>query len=133
MRKNATRVLLFCMLISITIAGFSQQRRTVTGVLQDNKGVAVHGASIVEKGTPNGTSSSTDGTFSTSSAYYPRETFNEQMPRRFWLIDPGETNRTNWQAAMTAQGFTPNAQDLPTLSTQRIWYDKNAPAFGAGN
>ena len=69
----------------------------------------------------------------TGSAYYPRETFNEQIPRRFWLIDPGETNRVNWQAAMTAQGFTPNAQDLPSLSTQRIWYDKNAPAFGAGN
>lgn len=69
----------------------------------------------------------------TGSAYYPREPFNEPIPRRFWLIDPGETNRANWQTAMTEQGFTPNAQDLPTLSTQRIWYDKNAPAFGAGN
>ena len=69
----------------------------------------------------------------TGSAYYGREPFNEPIPRRFWLIDPGETNRANWQAAMTEQGFTPNAQDLPTLSTQRIWYDKNAPAFGAGN
>ncbi len=69
----------------------------------------------------------------TGSAYYPREPFNEPIPRRFWLIDPGETNRANWEAAMAEQGFTPNAQDLPTLSTQRIWYDKNAPAFGAGN
>lgn len=69
----------------------------------------------------------------TGSTYYPREPFNEPIPRRFWLIDPGETNRANWQAAMTEQGFTPNAQDLPTLSTQRIWYDKNAPAFGGGN
>jgi hypothetical protein len=69
----------------------------------------------------------------TGSTYYPREPFNEPIPRRFWLIDPGETNRANWEAAMAEQGFTPNAQDLPTLSTQRIWYDKNAPAFGAGN
>ncbi|MHA4846085.1 SusD/RagB family nutrient-binding outer membrane lipoprotein [Flavitalea antarctica] len=69
----------------------------------------------------------------TGSAYYGRETFNELIPRRFWLLDPGETNRANWQKAMTDQGFTPNAQDLPTLSTQRIWYDKPAPAFGAGN
>ena len=69
----------------------------------------------------------------TGSAYYAREPFNEPIPRRFWLIDPGETNRANWQTAMTEQGFTPNAQDLPTLSTQRIWYDKNAPAFGGGN
>ena len=69
----------------------------------------------------------------TGSSYYGRETFNEMIPRRFWTMDPGETNRANWQAAMTDQGFTPSAQDLPTLSTQRIWYDENAPAFGGGN
>jgi SusD/RagB-like outer membrane lipoprotein len=69
----------------------------------------------------------------TGSAYFPREPFSEPIPRRFWLVDPGETNRANWQQAMADQGFTPNAQDLPTLSTQRIWYDKTAPAFGAGN
>lgn len=67
------------------------------------------------------------------STYYAREPFNETIPRRFWTTDPGEANRANWQAAMTDQGFTPNAQDLPTLSTQRIWYDKTAPNFGEGN
>ena len=67
------------------------------------------------------------------SAYYARETFNELIPRRFWTIDPGETNRANWNAAMADQGFTPNAQDLPSLSSQRIWYDKTAPDFGGGN
>ncbi len=67
------------------------------------------------------------------SSYYARETFNETIPRRFWTLDPGETNRANWEAAMSEQGFTPNAQDLPTLSTQRVWYDKPAPDFGEGN
>ncbi|MGV8878462.1 MAG: SusD/RagB family nutrient-binding outer membrane lipoprotein [Sphingobacteriaceae bacterium] len=67
-----------------------------------------------------------------NSTYYARETFNESIPRRWWLTDPGEVNRQNWQTAMTEQGFTPNAQDLPTLSSQRIWYDKNAPALGGG-
>lgn len=67
-----------------------------------------------------------------NSTYYAREPFNESIARRWWLTDPGEVNRANWNAAMTDQGFTPNAQDLPTLSTQRIWYDKNAPAFGEG-
>ncbi len=67
------------------------------------------------------------------SAYYAREPFNETIPRRFWTIDPGEVNRSNWNAAMQEQGFTPNAQDLPTLSTQRIWYDKASPNFGEGN
>src|SRR5687768_8287381 len=66
MRKNAPRVLLVCMLVLFTVAGIGQQRRTVTGVVQDDKGVPVAGASIVEKSTPNGTSTSTDGTFSLS-------------------------------------------------------------------
>ena len=69
----------------------------------------------------------------TGSAYYSRETFNEPIPRRFWTLDPGETNRPNWEAAMLDQGFTPNAQDVTSLSTQRIWYDKTAPDFGGGN
>jgi hypothetical protein len=34
---------------------------------------------------------------------------------------------------MQNQGFTPNARDLPALSTQRVWYDKTAPVFGEGN
>jgi len=67
------------------------------------------------------------------SAYYAREPFNEIIPRRFWTTDPGEVNRSNWNAAMQEQGFMPNAQDLPTLSTQRIWYDKTSPNFGEGN
>lgn len=67
-----------------------------------------------------------------TSNYYAREPMNEVIPRRFWTTDPGETNRANWEAAMSEQGFTPNAQDLPTLSTQRIWYDKPAPDFGEG-
>jgi hypothetical protein len=67
------------------------------------------------------------------STYYAREPFNETIPRRFWTTDPGEVNRSNWNAAMQEQGFTPNAQDLPTLSTQRIWYDKTSPNFGEGN
>ncbi|MBX2920667.1 MAG: SusD/RagB family nutrient-binding outer membrane lipoprotein [Chitinophagaceae bacterium] len=68
-----------------------------------------------------------------TSGYYARETFNEQIARRWWTNDPGEVNRANWSAALSEQGFTPNQRDLPTLSTQRIWYDKNAPAFGEGN
>jgi len=67
-----------------------------------------------------------------TSSYYAREVFNDPIPRRWWLTDPGAVNRDNWNAALTAQGFTPNAQDIPTLNSQRIWYDKNAPAFGEG-
>lgn len=66
------------------------------------------------------------------SAYYAREVFNEPIARRWWTNDPGEVNRTNWNAALSEQGFTPNQRDLPILSTERIWYDKTAPAFGEG-
>lgn len=68
-----------------------------------------------------------------TSNYYQREPMNETIPRRFWTLDPGETNRQNWEAAMQEQGFTPNAQDLPSLSTQRVWYDIPAPNFGEGD
>lgn len=67
-----------------------------------------------------------------SSAYYTREVFNEQIARRWWTNDPGEVNRANWSAALSEQGFTPNLRDLPVLSSERIWYDKNAPDFGEG-
>lgn len=66
------------------------------------------------------------------SDYYAREEFNEIVPRRFWLGDPGEVNRANWQAAMDEQGFTPLSQDVADLNAEKIWYDKNAPAFGMG-
>src|SRR5690606_27439568 len=66
------------------------------------------------------------------SGYYSREPFNEVVPRRFWLNDPGEVNRANWLAAMQEQGFTPLSQDVLDLNAERVWYDVNAPAFGGG-
>jgi hypothetical protein len=66
------------------------------------------------------------------SSYYPREPFNEPVPRRFWLGDPGEVNRANWLNAMEEQGFTPLSQDVNDLNTERVWYDKPAPDFGEG-
>ena len=55
-----------------------------------------------------------------------------KLSQTFVADRSGEVNRANWDAAMQEQGFTPNAQDLPTLNSQRIWYDKNAPGFGQG-
>lgn len=66
------------------------------------------------------------------SDYYSREPFNEPIPRRFWLIDPGELNRANWTSALTEQGFTPGSRDINVLSQERVWYDKPAPDFGEG-
>ncbi|UCS95284.1 SusD/RagB family nutrient-binding outer membrane lipoprotein [Echinicola marina] len=66
------------------------------------------------------------------SDYYAREEFNEIVPRRFWLRDPGEVNRANWQSALDEQGFTPLSQDVADLNAEKVWYDKTAPAFGMG-
>ncbi len=64
MRKEAlARFWLFGLLISLSMAGYSQQKKTVTGTLVDSKGEPVAAASVVEKGTPNGTSSDAAGTF----------------------------------------------------------------------
>lgn len=67
-----------------------------------------------------------------TSTYYRMEPFNEPIPRRFWINDPGEVNRENWLSAYEDQGFTPRAVDAQTLSEERVWYDKPAPAFGEG-
>lgn len=68
-----------------------------------------------------------------SSTYYAREAFNEVIPRRWWTTDPGEVNRSHWSAALQEEGFTPLAQDVQTLNSERVWYDKKAPDFGKGN
>lgn len=64
MRKQAAACCwLICTLFCMSIAAFSQQKRSVSGTLLDNKGAPVSGASVVEKGTPNGTSTGTNGAF----------------------------------------------------------------------
>jgi len=62
-----------------------------------------------------------------------REVMSETLYRRFWLTDPGEVNRANFNAAMSEEGFTPSDQSLASLSSQRIWFDINSPDFGNGN
>ena len=68
-----------------------------------------------------------------NSTLLAREPIPEMIPRRYWLLDPGEVNRANWSAAMTEAGFTPNDRSAEKLSSERIWFDKNSPAFGGGN
>jgi hypothetical protein len=55
------------------------------------------------------------------------------IPRRYVLADPGDFNRTNWNAALTEQGFVPiGATDPQYLNSQRTWWDKNNADFGKG-
>lgn len=67
------------------------------------------------------------------STYYPRDAFNETIPRRYWIDEPPlGTNNVNWLASQQEQGFTPGDRSIQVLSTQRLWFDKTSPAFGAG-
>ncbi len=69
-----------------------------------------------------------------TSTYYPRNAWNEPIPRRYPLEEPPlGTNNENWQKAQQDQGFTPGDRGVPALSTQRLWFDKNSPDFGKGN
>ncbi|RQO69469.1 SusD/RagB family nutrient-binding outer membrane lipoprotein [Pedobacter sp. KBW06] len=69
-----------------------------------------------------------------NSAYYARNTWNEPIPRRYALDEPPVgTNNENWLKAQQEQGFTPGNKELQVLSSQRLWFDKNSPNFGAGN
>ncbi|WP_423735736.1 SusD/RagB family nutrient-binding outer membrane lipoprotein [Chitinophaga caseinilytica] len=69
-----------------------------------------------------------------NSAFYPRNAWNEPIPRRYALDEPAlGTNNENWLKAQQEQGFTPNDRTATTLAAQRLWFDKNSPAFGQGN
>ncbi|TDE09987.1 SusD/RagB family nutrient-binding outer membrane lipoprotein [Dyadobacter psychrotolerans] len=68
-----------------------------------------------------------------SSTYYPRDKFNEPIPRRYWVDEPAlGTNNENWLKSQTEQGFTPGDRTVQALSTQRLWFDKNNPVIGEG-
>ena len=54
----------FAALLCFVIA--KAQTTTVTGKVTDEKGAAIAGASVIEKGTKNGTAAANDGTFSLS-------------------------------------------------------------------
>jgi hypothetical protein len=61
MRKKM--LMSICAFVMTILVGFAQSS-TVTGKVVDDKGSPVNGASVVEKGTRNGTSAGVDGSFS---------------------------------------------------------------------
>lgn len=61
MRKHARRILLSCLLFTF-ITSYAQQK-PVKGVVLGSDNEPVAGASVMEKGTPNGTSSDAMGNF----------------------------------------------------------------------
>lgn len=69
-----------------------------------------------------------------NSTYYKRNTWNQPIPRRYAINEPPlGTNTNNWTKSQQDQGFTPGDRSIPSLSTQRLWFDKTSPNFGEGN
>jgi hypothetical protein len=74
-----------------------------------------------------------------SSSYLAWENFNSggkelSVPRRFVITTPGadDINYQNKLDAITEQGFTSGVNDPVILNTQRLWFDKQNPSYGAG-
>lgn len=73
------------------------------------------------------------------SAYLPWENFTASgsempIPRRFTVGTPTEDdlNYANKMASAQEQGFTTGTPDPVVLNSERLWYDKQDPAYGAG-
>ncbi len=56
------------------------------------------------------------------------------IPRRLWTQEPTEEiNKDHWREAYQQQGFSvENINSLTNLSSQRLWWDINAPDYGKG-
>lgn len=60
---------------------------------------------------------------------------NTQIPRRFYMTKPDESDKMKAQkeAAYQKEGLSfTDGQEPDILNSERIWIDKNAPAFGLG-
>ncbi|MEH6658873.1 SusD/RagB family nutrient-binding outer membrane lipoprotein [Leeuwenhoekiella marinoflava] len=75
----------------------------------------------------------------TASEYLPRDPFLAggtplTVPRRFTVRTPTEDNKNfeNMSEAYTEQGFTTGSNIPQVLNTERIWFDKSNPNYGAG-
>ncbi len=73
------------------------------------------------------------------SAYLAWENFTESgsemaIPRRFEVGTPTEDdlNYTNKMSSAQEQGFTTGSLDPGVLNSERLWFDKQNPAYGAG-
>ncbi|HWI90153.1 MAG TPA: SusC/RagA family TonB-linked outer membrane protein [Flavisolibacter sp.] len=64
MKKMIHRFLALLCFIALSIAVFAQEKKTVTGVVKDNAGKVLEGATIREKGTSNIVASDQNGAFS---------------------------------------------------------------------
>ena len=67
-----------------------------------------------------------------NSTILKREVMDRTIPRRLWTLEPMTLNRANWENACRDQGFTLRERTETILASERLWWDKNNPAYGDG-
>jgi len=67
-----------------------------------------------------------------NSAILKREVMDRTIPRRLWTVEPMTLNLSNWENAIREQGFTLRERTEVILASERLWWDKNNPAYGEG-
>jgi hypothetical protein len=65
-----------------------------------------------------------------NSTFLKREVMEGDTPRRLWTEEPLAINRANWESSIKAQGFTLRDRTIYVLANERLWWDKNNPAYG---
>ena len=126
------------MCITLGIAQVNAQGQTTTGKVTDDKGASLSGASVLEKGTKNGTSTGSDGTFTlkvskgatlvvNSLGFEPREVaasavVNIQLATDVKLLG---------EVVVTGVGYATSKKKLP-ISVETIGGEKLA-ATNTGN
>lgn len=129
MRKKT--LLGFCALVFATITSLAQTSQ-VTGKVTDEKGAGIAGASVLEKGTKNGTSTLSDGTFSLK---VKKGASLEIASLGFEVKDVPSSGNLNIQlktdvqalseVVVTGVGYATNKKKLP-ISVETISGDKLA-------
>ena len=106
----------FLWMLSLTLA-FAQQ--TVSGVVNDDQGIPLPGATILEVGTSNGTTSDFDGNFtievsdgaSISISFVGYQTFVQSADSDFSLISLSPSNSLD-EVVVTSFGITREKKSL---------------------
>ena len=55
-----------------------------------------------------------------------------KYPRRIPTPEPGDLNKTNWDAANARQGFSGLDENPVKLNSERMWWDQDNPEIGTG-
>ena len=125
--KKITQQLLLCIIFSFCVVIAFAQKRTVSGIVKSDKGDPLSGASVLEKGTKNGTTTDGNGQFSINAApnstliisivdFHPQEVSVMGKNSIEVSMHPGNTELTG--VVVTALGIRRQERKVGYATTQ---------------